>query len=45
MTNHHLHTKLSRLFRDSAQAHHAAFSATDGEDPVIVRLSRGLGTR
>jgi glutaredoxin len=33
MTDQHLHTQLSRLFRDSAQAHHAAFSATDGEDP------------
>jgi glutaredoxin len=33
MTDQHLHTQLSRLFRESAQAHHAAFSTTDGEDP------------
>ncbi len=33
MTHQHLHTQLSRLFRECAQAHHAAFSATDGGDP------------
>ena len=28
MTDQHLHTQLSRLFRDSAQAHHAALRST-----------------
>lgn len=33
MTHQRLQTKLTQLFRDSAQAHHAAFSATEGDDP------------
>lgn len=33
MTDQHLHRQLSRLFTDTAQAHHAAFAATGGEDP------------
>ena len=33
MSNELLQTELSQLFRDSAQAHHAAFTATGGADP------------
>lgn len=33
MTDSQLHTELSQLFRSTAQAHHADFAATDGEDP------------
>jgi len=33
MTDQHLHRQLSGLFSDTAQAHHAAYSATNGEDP------------
>lgn len=33
MTDPQLQPALSQLFRDTAQAHHAAFAATDGADP------------
>ncbi len=33
MTDPRLRTKLTQLFRDTAQAHHAAYSATEGNDP------------
>jgi len=33
MTDPQLQAALSQLFRDTAQAHHAAFAATEGADP------------
>ena len=33
MTDAQLQSALSRLFKDTAQAHHVAFSASDGVDP------------
>lgn len=45
--------RLARLFRDTGTAHHAAFAATDGEDPgwpawyaahLAAPLSQLLGT-
>ena len=33
MTDPQLQQQLSRLFRDAAQAHHAAFADSGGKDP------------